>query len=95
MVGMIVGHDHAGYRQSAQTLAKYPPPQAFGLRRRIAGVDNRPARTVFEQLKVDVVERGRKRHSQPPHPGSDRESFAGSGRRYNRKLQRCQAAVHI
>ncbi len=49
MVGVEMGHDDPGDRQSAETLGEDPLPIRLGLGRRIAGVDDRPTAAVFEQ----------------------------------------------
>jgi hypothetical protein len=94
VIRVVMRHDDPVDRQSAQPLGKDPSPQFLGLRHRITGVDDRPARAVFEQPQIDVVEREGQRHAQPPHPGGDRQGLAGPWRRRNRKLQQGQTSVH-
>ena len=94
MVGMVMRHDDPGDRQSAEPLGKDSLPQLLGWRHRIAGIDDRPTRAVFEEPQIDVVEREGERHAQPVHTRGDRQGLPGRRRRRNRKLQRCQASVH-
>jgi hypothetical protein len=48
VVRVVVRHNDPSDGQSAEPLGKDPLPQLFGSRHRVAGVDDRPARTVFE-----------------------------------------------
>jgi hypothetical protein len=55
-------------------------PARFHRIEREAGIDDGPARAVFEQPEVDVVERERQRHAQPVDAGRNLEDFTGGGR---------------
>ena len=94
VVRVVMRHDDPSDRHSAEPLGKDPFPQLPGLGHGIPGVDDRPARTVFEQPQIDMVEREGEGHAQPLHARGDRQRLAGPGRRRNRKLQRGHASVH-
>ena len=58
-------------------IGEVPLPQVPRGLRAEAGVDEREAVAVGEDPQVDVVERERQRHADPPHPGGDLEGLAG------------------
>src|SRR5260221_2773531 len=77
MVGVIVGHDdvlHAPPRHDAVEMPLPERPRGFHAE---AAVDQREAVAVGEDPQVDVVERERQRHANPPDAVADAERFPG------------------
>ena len=87
MVGMVMRDDDPPHRPAAEMLGKDLLPQPGRRRAGKAAIDDRPARPVFQQPQIDVVEREGQRHAQPQHAGGDRYRLARRRRRRDRKLQ--------
>jgi len=83
VVGMHVGDDDAQNRQAVERLVKHLLPQRFDLIARHAAIDHRPAvaasDAVAQQPQVDVVQRKRQRHAQPPYAVGKLNRHAGRG----------------
>jgi len=85
VVGVHMGDEDAQNRQAVEFLRENLLPQGFDLVARDAAIDHRPAVAaidmVAQQPQVDVVQRKRQRHAQPPHAGGQFQCCAGFGER--------------
>ena len=91
MIGMEVRRDHA----DDQLVREDALPQRARVGQAEARVDDGKAIAVVEQPQVDVVQRERQRHAQPPDSGSDGERGAGRGRLGPRMIERGHSRILI
>ena len=72
MVRVHVRHDHAQHGQAIKLCGKHLFPQGFDFVTADAAIDNRPAllavNLVPQEPQVDVIQRERQGHANPPHP---------------------------
>ena len=87
MVGVVMRDEDPPHRPAAEPLGEDLLPKRGRLRAGIAAIDDGPARAVFEQPQIDVVEREGQRHPQPQDAGGDRMKVGRSGRCRDRKIE--------
>ena len=87
MVGMVMRDDDPPHRPAAEIAGKELLPQRGRLSPGKAAIDDRPARPVFQEPQIDVVERKGQRHAQPQNAGGDQVRLARRRRRRDRKFQ--------
>ncbi len=90
VVGMAVRDDHAQHRQAVQVRVEDVFPVAADLVRGDPAVHHGPARLAVEfvaqQPEIDVVERERQRHAQPPYAGRHLQVLARLGQRVGERI---------
>ena len=79
MVRVSVGDDEARDLAPRQRAGKHALPHFFRGVGENAGIDQRDAVAIFQEPQIDMVERHRQRHGQPPHAGRDVDDRAGIG----------------
>ena len=80
VVGMKVGTNDPGDRQSAKDIGKDTLPQIMNSVGVHAGVDNAPPRSIAQQPQIDMVKAGQfQRHANPKHTGRDLLRLAERG----------------
>src|SRR2546423_4705565 len=95
MIGMVMGRDHAGDRAGVERRREVRIPQ--GTRRSVAitSVDLRPAFSIGQKPKIDMVEREGQRHAQPQDTRGNLLRCSSAGRRRKGKLEsRGDRGVH-
>ena len=87
MIGMAMAGDDAGQRPAFQQAAEQAFPD--GARRGVvdAGVEQREAGAVLDQIDIDVIQPERQRQPQPQHALGDFQGFAGGGGFRKAKVQ--------
>lgn len=80
MVGMTMGGNDAGDRFAVQASGKNLFPTRAGFIIGNAAVDDGPARAIFQQPQIDMIERKGQLHAQPKHARGDLLDRAGFGK---------------
>ena len=87
MVGVVVGDQQAGHRPASQRPVDQRRPQRGGPGGHHAGIDQHPARRIFQRIDIHMVQRHRQRQAHPQDAGGDFHGFARCWRGLDRVAQ--------